>query len=687
MAKFILTAFADEAGKSLPEQIAALKRNKIRYIEPRMVDGINLLDKSKEEIEAIAKGLREGGISVSSLGSPIGKYPIHEDFAPHYEKFLYALEICKILGTSNMRLFDFFATQEELSQVKEEVYARMNKMLDAAEGSGVKLCLENESAIYSQMPAQQKEILADIPRLRGIFDAANYIMNDADVVEGMEATLPSLEYMHIKDANYDEKIILPAGEGDGQLERMLAMVDAAREGEVYLTLEPHLRVFDGYVDIDKRTLKGRYTYANATESFDAAVAALKKTLARAGFVEDEMGDFVRRPEKDRVRFGIVGVGNMGVGHAANLSAGKIRNGILTAVADTNPAKLDAMRAKYGDSIAYFNTAKEMFESGLVDCVEIAVPHYFHPEIAIDALAHGIHAVVEKPAGVYTKQVEEMLNFAKGSDKMLGIMFNQRTNPCFKKMREIIASGRLGEIKRTNWIITDWYRTQEYYDSGAWRATWAGEGGGVLYNQAPHQLDLFQWIIGMRPSKVRAFCHFGKWHDIEVEDDVTAYVEYPNGATGVFITTTGDTPGSNRFEVTGTRGKLVYENDRVTFTELLVDEREHCKTCKGGFTRPESREVPVRLVGENTQHVGILSNVANAILGLEELYAKAEEGIHGVALANAMHLSSWLDKEVELPLDGDLFYSLLQERIKNSKVNKSNVEDKVDNTITYGEANK
>ena len=685
MAKFVLTAFADEAGKPLSEQIAALKRNNIRYIEPRMVDGINLIDKTEDEIRAIKAELDAGGIRVSSLGSPIGKYPIHEDFAPHYEKFLYALKICEILETKNMRVFDFYCTEEELPEVREEMLRRMNMMLDAAEKAGVSLCLENESGIYSQSPAGQKDALEALPRIRGIFDAANYIMTDGDVIEGIDATLPTLEYVHIKDASYDEKCILPAGEGDGQIGRCLLKVHAAREGEVFLTLEPHLRVFDGYVDIDKRTLKGKHQFKNSTESFDYAVAALKKTLATVGFVENAEGDFEPRREEDKVRFGIVGVGNMGTGHARNLMDGKIRNGRLTAVADTNPAKLDALRQAYGDKIAYFATATEMFESGLIDCVEIAVPHYDHPSIAIDALKHGIHAVVEKPAGVYTKQVEEMLEFAKTSDKLLGIMFNQRTNPCFRKMKEIVASGQLGEIKRTNWIITDWYRTQDYYDSGAWRATWAGEGGGVLYNQAPHQLDLFQWIVGMTPSRVHAFCHFGKWHTIEVEDDVTAYMEYPNGATGVFITTTGDTPGSNRFEITGTLGKLVYEDDRVTFTRLLVDEREHCKTAKGGFVRPKSEEVAVRLVGENTQHIGILNNVANAILGYEELYAKAEEGIHGVALANAMHLSAWENRTVDMPVDGDAFLRHLEERIATSTVRKDNVVDKVDGSINYGES--
>ena len=369
----------------------------------------------------------------------------------------------------------------------------------------------------------------------------------------------------------------------------------------------------------------------------------------------------------KVRFGVVGCGNMGKAHARYFKTGEIHNGELTAVCDINPKKFEFFKEKFGDSIKYFTDAEEMFKSGECDVVMICTPHYDHPTLAILALDYNLNCIVEKPAGVYTRQVREMIARAEKSDKILGIMFNQRTNPAFRKMRELVQNGTIGTIKRTNWIITNWYRTQEYYDSGAWRATWAGEGGGVLYNQAPHQLDLFQWIVGRMPTKVHAFCHYGKWHNIEVEDDVTCYCEYPNGATGVFITCTADAPGTNRFEITGTLGKLVFENNKLYLTALEMDERLHCFSTYTGFKAPASRPtVEVELEGENTQHVGICNNVANAILGLEPLYAPAKDGICGVELANAMHLSSWLDKAVELPIDDDLFYNELQKRVAISK---------------------
>ncbi len=388
---------------------------------------------------------------------------------------------------------------------------------------------------------------------------------------------------------------------------------------------------------------------------------------------------------DKVRFGMIGAGNIGHTHMKNFMDGKIENGILTAVADLNPKKLEVVKEKYKDNplldnVKYFNSDEELINSGECDVVIIGVPHYDHPAIAIKALKAGLHIVVEKPAGVYTKQVKEMIEEAKKHpDQLFGIMFNQRTNPYFKKMKEMVAGGELGEIKRTNWLITDWYRTQTYYDSGDWRATWSGEGGGVLLNQAPHNIDLFWWIVGMVPKKVRAFCHQGKWRDIEVEDDVTAYFEYENGATGIFITTTGDTPGTNRFEVTGTMGKLVYENvvsgngdDRkrtntLTFYKNSVDEREFNANDKGsGMKKPPFDVIEIKIDEPNPQHAGILSNVANAALGIEPLYARAEEGINGVELANAMILSSWKDETITLPINEDLYYEELMKRVKTSR---------------------
>ncbi|MBQ9760649.1 MAG: Gfo/Idh/MocA family oxidoreductase [Clostridia bacterium] len=390
---------------------------------------------------------------------------------------------------------------------------------------------------------------------------------------------------------------------------------------------------------------------------------------------------------EKVRYGIIGCGNMGTGHAKKFFAGMVENSVLTAICDLKPAKMESILALEGCTVTKtYTDYKEMLASGEIDAVIVAVPHYSHPQLTIDALNAGIHAVCEKPAGVYTKQVKEMNAVAEKSDKLFTMMFNQRTNCVYRKIREMIRDGELGEIKRVNWIVTDWYRTQFYYDSGDWRATWRGEGGGVLFNQCPHQLDLLQWVTGMMPKRVHSFCHFGKWHDIEVEDDVTVYMEFENGATGVFVTSTADTPGTNRLEIMGEKGKIVCQEDKTQkifkFFKLAVNERDHCKTSKEGFKNPDFEEIDIETDGKNPQHVGILNNFTNAILGREPLFVNGNEGIRGVELMDSMLLSTWLGKTVELPIDDDLYLEELNKRIATSRV-KEAVDIVIDTEGSYG----
>ena len=368
---------------------------------------------------------------------------------------------------------------------------------------------------------------------------------------------------------------------------------------------------------------------------------------------------------EKIRLGIIGVGNMGTGHCQNILEGLCPEIEITAAADRRASRRE-WAAEHLPGAALFTEGEELIASGTCDAVLIAVPHYQHPPLAISAFRHGLHVMVEKPAGVYTLQAREMNAAADEHPELtFGMMFNQRTNCVYRQVKEMIDAGELGQMKRVSWLITDWYRTQYYYDSGAWRATWAGEGGGVLLNQCPHQLDLLQWLCGL-PVRVQAHCHEGKWHDIEVEDDVTAYLEFANGATGVFVTTTADAPGTNRLEITGTRGKLVCEYDKLTFIRNTVDEREWCVTCQEGFRKPDSEEIPVETDGQNPQHPAVLNAFAAHILRGEPLVADGREGIRGLMLSNAMHLSSWLNRAVELPIDEAEFLRLLQERCRTSR---------------------
>ncbi len=379
-----------------------------------------------------------------------------------------------------------------------------------------------------------------------------------------------------------------------------------------------------------------------------------------------------------VNFGIIGMGNQGSFYTSLFLDGKIKDAKLIAVCDNNENRYNSAKEKYGDKISYyFSNYVDMLDSGICDVVMVVTPHYEHPSIVIDCLKRDVNVICDKPAGVYVKQVREMNEVAKKSKAKFAMMFNQRTNCLYRKMKELISSGEIGTLQRVTWLITDWFRTQKYYDSGSWRATWKGEGGGVLINQCPHQIDLLQWVLGEMPVKVNGFCHYGKWHDIEVEDDVTAYLEFGSGATGVFITTTGEAPGNNRFEVTGSKGKLICENNELVLYKNDRDTIEVCKTSDRGFDTPSYQRTVVETDGQNPQHAGIISNFVNALLGKEDLFVNGVEGINGVELMNAIELSGWRDgKAVTLPINDEEYLVEL-----NARRAKSNYDDKKDASNT------
>jgi predicted dehydrogenase len=367
-----------------------------------------------------------------------------------------------------------------------------------------------------------------------------------------------------------------------------------------------------------------------------------------------------------LRLGIIGLGNMGQFHANAIAAGKIAHCQLAAVCDRDERQLGRYLPARG-----FLSSSELINSGEVDATLIATPHYSHTTIGIEALGSGLHVLIEKPLSVHKADCERLLAAHRGTKQVFATMFNQRTDPFYLKLREMIRNDELGTIRRINWIVTHWFRTAVYYASSGWRATWAGEGGGVLLNQSPHQLDLWQWLFGM-PSKVRAFCQFGRYHDIEVEDDVTAYFEYDNGTTGVLITSTGEAPGTDRLEIAAERGRVIIENDRFHWTRNEVPMSEFSKQSTDAFAKPATSEMEIPLAGRGGQHNEVLQNFVDAILFGERLIAPAKEGIHSVELANAMLFSSDTDTTVSLPLNAGLFERWLSDKIKNSSFRKADV---------------
>ena len=364
---------------------------------------------------------------------------------------------------------------------------------------------------------------------------------------------------------------------------------------------------------------------------------------------------------DPVKIAVIGIGNIGNLHLRIIDQEpKVK---LVAVCDIVPEKADAAAEQFGVK-AYYD-ANALLEDHVADAVTIGTPHYDHTTIGIAALESGHHILVEKPISVHVADCQRLIAAHEAHpDLVFSAMFNQRTDPYYRKIKELVDSGELGGFLRISWIITTWFRTQAYYDSGGWRATWSGEGGGVLLNQCPHNLDLLQWICGM-PTSIRGFCGIGKRHSIEVEDEVTAYMEYAGGATGIFVTTTGEAPGSNRFEIAGDKGKLVYENNVITLVRNKIPATEFLRTSAESFARPETEVETFEFDNHGPQHAGILESFADAIQTGSPLIAPAEEGIHSVELANSMLYSSLMGKTIELPLDAAAYEVKLRELIASS----------------------
>ena len=373
---------------------------------------------------------------------------------------------------------------------------------------------------------------------------------------------------------------------------------------------------------------------------------------------------------DKVRIGIIGLGNIGQIHVNNLLESKVPRGVLTAVGDAFPDKLPEYEAK---GLKTFDSGEALIGSGEIDALMVATPHFQHTTLGIAALEAGLHVMVEKPISAHKADAERLIAAANARPELtFSGMFQMRVEPRYQKLRELVQDGELGGLIRVIWIMTDWFRAEAYYQSSDWRATWKGEGGGVLLNQCLHQLDALQWIVGM-PSKVQSHVGIGRHHDIEVEDDVTCYMEYANGATGAFITSTGETPGSNRFEIAGTKGRALLENDRLLVTRNSVPSDEWSRTSKIGFQQPETtvEEIPIPCVED--AHAKLVSNFVNAILDGEALIAPGASGIGSVELANVMVYSGLLGQAVDLPMDSAAWEAKLNELIASSTHEKKVVE--------------
>lgn len=381
-------------------------------------------------------------------------------------------------------------------------------------------------------------------------------------------------------------------------------------------------------------------------------------------------------QASQIRLGVIGLGNIGQQHIGHIRSGAVQNCVITALSSRGSS---ALAKEIGAQ--HFTDYRGLIDSGLCDAVLIATPTMSHLDMGLYALKKGLHVLMEKPLGLSTAEGEQLLD-AAGPDQVFALMLNQRVAPVFAKMKAIIDAGSLGKLQRTHWTMTNWFRPEVYFQVSDWRATWRGEGGGLLVNQCIHNIDIFQWLCGV-PVSVQGFCGFGKYHDIEVEDEASAYFEYSNGASGIFVGSTGEAPGVNRLDIVGDKGMLSFDGERLLHTENTPATSEYNRETRDMFGQPEARATDITPLETVNQHARLISNFANAILNQEPLIAPASEGIHSLAIANAILWSAWGGERIALPLDSQGYQRALNKKVANSSLRKkADIEANIDMGASY-----
>ena len=357
-----------------------------------------------------------------------------------------------------------------------------------------------------------------------------------------------------------------------------------------------------------------------------------------------------------VRFAVVGFGSIGRTHFRTISGTAVPDGLVTALVTRQSDGLP-------DGIEVFRDVDTLLDAGVADVVVVATPTMDHEETSRKVLTTGCHLVVEKPMAMTVLGARRIID-ARPSEAVAAVMLNQRYHGTYRRIREIVKGGLLGRIHRFSWIMTAWYRPNAYFAVSSWRGTWPGEGGGALLNQGIHNLDILQWILGL-PASVYARAGFGKFHSIDVEDEVTALFEYDDGLSGVLVVSTGEAPGTNRFEIVGDRGTLVFEADTIRLAMTDRNVSEHRATSRDLFESPnftEQREVPAATAN---QHAEVFNDVVGAVSEGRPVATPLEDGVASIELANAILVSAWEDRRVDLPVDAVAYHEALERRIEAS----------------------
>ena len=373
---------------------------------------------------------------------------------------------------------------------------------------------------------------------------------------------------------------------------------------------------------------------------------------------------------DHIRFGVIGVGVMGGMHADILTNDDDPRFSLAAIADIDTAKARKVGAKA--DVPWFATGEEMIASGLCDAVIVATPHYWHAPLTIRAARTGLHVMCEKPLSSTVGHARAMITECKKRKVKLGVMLHQRARADMTTVKKLIDSGAIGEVFRAQLICSNWFRTQAYYDSGAWRGTWDGEGGGVLINQAPHHLDLYQWIAGM-PKKVLGLIST-RCHKIEVEDCANFLLDYEDGKVGYIYTTTAEEPGYEEFMICGDKGTIVIGDEGVKLGKLAMPVSQHIFAsgdAGAGGAEQGIEWTTVEPEGPSGGHIDVTRGFVEWILTGKKPFdfADGKQALNELELSNAMHLAGYRNKVVALPVDAaemERLMSSLEQRLSTGK---------------------
>ena len=359
-----------------------------------------------------------------------------------------------------------------------------------------------------------------------------------------------------------------------------------------------------------------------------------------------------------VRFGVVGTGNIGSQHIQLLNSGKVAGATVAATASRSTPDLVT-------GVPHFVDYRQMFSDADINAVLIATPTMSHVEVAQAALEHNFHVVMEKPIAMSIHQAETLLARVP-DDLKFAVMLNQRFHPAYAKLKQLLVDDAIGSLQRVSWTMTAWYRPDIYYQVSSWRGTWPGEGGGLLINQCIHNLDVLQWLVGL-PNSITANVRFGKYHNIDVEDEVSALMTFENGATGMLTASCGEAPGVNRIEIVGDRGTLILEKGVIEVLRSGESVQSHCRTTHEMFGMPEFEGETIEMAEETDQHAAVLRNFVDSVETGTQLLTSGDQGLGSLQLANGILLSAWTSGAVTLPIDANQYEAKLQEKIRGSSL--------------------